>query len=152
MTARTFAVVFGMIFLVVGILGFVPGLVGGPGAGAPPLGIRGGYGYLFGLFPINILHNLVHVVLGVWGLIAARALPPARTYARGLTWIYAILAVMGLMPGLSTLFGLVPLFGHDVWLHALTAIVAAWFGYRDRPVSGIEAPDEPVRERERSRW
>jgi hypothetical protein len=59
---------------------------------------------------------------------------------------------MGLIPGLSTLFGLVPLFGHDVWLHALTAIIAAWFGYRDRPVGAIEARDELVRERERSRW
>ncbi len=151
MTARTFALAFGVIFLVVGILGFVPGLVGVPGA-APPLGIRGGYGYLFGLFPVNVLHDLVHVVLGAWGLVAARALPSARTYARGLTWIYAILAVMGLIPGLSTLFGLVPLFGHDVWLHVLTAIIAAWFGYRDRPVGAIEARDELVRERERSRW
>jgi hypothetical protein len=41
-----------------------------------------------------------------------------------------VLTVFGLIPGLNTLFGLTPLFGHDVWLHALTAIIAAWFGWK----------------------
>jgi hypothetical protein len=53
----------------------------------------------------------------------------ARGYAKGLAIIYGILAVMGLIPGLNTLFGLVPLHGHDVWLHAVTAIIAAYFGW-----------------------
>ena len=39
---------------------------------------------------------------------------------------------MGLIPVLNTTFGLVPLFGHDVWLHAGTAALAAYFGFSQR--------------------
>jgi hypothetical protein len=48
-----------------------------------------------------------------------------------------VLAVMGLVPGLDTTFGLVPIYGHDVWLHALLAGVAAYFGF----VAAPEAED-----------
>jgi len=44
--------------------------------------------------------------------------------------VSAVFALMGLIPGLKTAFGLAPLYGHDVWLHALTAIAAAYFGFR----------------------
>ena len=50
-------------------------------------------------------------------------------FARGLTVVYGVLAVMGLIPVLNTTFGLIPIFGHDVWLHAGTAILAAYFGW-----------------------
>jgi Domain of unknown function (DUF4383) len=148
MTARRFAPIAGGFFVVVGLLGFVPDAVHSPAAGAPPLAMESGYGYLLGVFPVNTVHNVVHVVLGGWGFVAARALPPARTYARGLTWIYAGLAVMGLVPGFRTLFGLTPLFGHDVWLHALTAALAAWAGYGEA-VRAIELREEGDRERVR---
>lgn len=44
----------------------------------------------------------------------------------------SILAVMGLVPGLDTTFGLIPLFGNDVWLHALTGIVGLITGFTAR--------------------
>jgi hypothetical protein len=50
--------------------------------------------------------------------------------------IFGVLTVMGLIPGLNTVFGLIPLFGHDIWLHALTAIAAAYFGFRERRMAG----------------
>ena len=50
---------------------------------------------------------------------------------------YGILAVMGLIPQLGTTFGMIPVSGHDVWLHALTAIAAAYFGWM-APVDGGE--------------
>jgi hypothetical protein len=129
MSVRAFAIVFGVIYLAVGLLGFVPALRSLP-ADAPPIAVTSGYGYLLGLFPINLLHNLVHLAIGVWGVLAYRSFPAARLYARGLAVIYGVLTVFGLIPGLNTLFGLTPLFGHDVWLHALTAIIAAWFGWK----------------------
>ena len=49
---------------------------------------------------------------------------------------HAVLAVMGLVPGLDTTFGLVPIYGHDVWLHALLAGVAAYFGFVAAPEAG----------------
>lgn len=129
MSVRAFAMVFGVIYLAVGLLGFVPALRSLP-ADAPELTVTSGYGYLLGLFPINVLHNLVHVAIGIWGIAAYRTLPASRIYARGLAVIYGVLTVFGLIPILNTLFGLTPLFGHDVWLHAVTAIIAAWFGWK----------------------
>lgn len=125
---RYFALVYGIVFLVVGIAGFVPGLVTSPEE-SPNLAIDMGFGRLFDLFAINVLHNLVHIVFGIWGLAAYRSLSNARIYARSVAVIYAILAVMGLIPVLNTTFGLVPLYGHDVWLHVVLAAVAAYFGW-----------------------
>ncbi len=134
MPTRYFALIAGILYAVVGIAGFVPGVVLPPAEGSPPLALRAGYGYLFGLFPVNVLHNLVHLGLGLWGLAAYGSFPAARVYARALAVIYGVLTVMGLFPVLNTTFGLVPIFGHDIWLHALTALVAAYFGWRGAPV------------------
>ncbi|HJQ15412.1 MAG TPA: DUF4383 domain-containing protein [Allosphingosinicella sp.] len=132
MNTRNFALVFGIVFLLVGIAGFIPGLNQMPHAEHPALKVSANYGQLLGLFPVNILHNAVHILFGVWGLLAYRALAGAKLYARGVALIYAVLTVAGLVPGLDTLFGFVPLFGNDIWLHALLALVAAYFGWVHR--------------------
>lgn len=129
MAVRYFALIAGLAYVLVGILGFFPGAVQDPAATDPSLAIDSGYGRLLGIFPVNVLHNLVHLALGVWGVIAYREWVAARGYARGLAIIYGVLTVMGLIPGLDTVFGLVPIFGNDIWLHAVTAIIAAYFGW-----------------------
>ena len=129
MSARTFAAIIGIAFLTAGMLGFVPALLERPPAGAPPLGLQAYYGYLLGLFPVNFIHNLVHLAIGAWGVAASRAARGARAYSKSLAVIYAVFAVAGLLPQLNTLFGLVPLHGYDVWLHAGTAFLAAIFGW-----------------------
>lgn len=130
MDVRYFALVFGIIFLLVGIAGFVPAFVT-PAAGVAAAGsAAASHGMLFGLFPVNTLHNLVHIAFGIWGLFAYRAFRDARTYARSVAVIYGIFAVMGLIPGLNTVWGLVPLYSHNIWLHAALAIVAAYFGWK----------------------
>lgn len=96
---------------------------------APAVGVTAFYGYLLGLFPINFMHNLVHLAIGAWGIAAARAVGGARAFSKSLAVIYGVLAVMGFIPGLNTMFGLVPLHSHDIWLHAGTALIAAYFGW-----------------------
>jgi hypothetical protein len=98
----------------------------------PGLFADGGYGLLFGLFPVNWIHNLVHLGVGIAGLSFARSMREAIGFARGLTWFYGILAVMGVIPPLSMTFGLIPLHGWDVWLHGGTAALAAYYGYGKR--------------------
>ena len=71
----------------------------------------------------------MHIAFGIWGLVAYRGYSASVTYARAVAVIYALLFVLGLIPGVSTLFGLVPLYGHDVWLHLALAAVAAYFGF-----------------------
>jgi hypothetical protein len=129
MTVRNFALVFGIIYLAAGVLGFVPGLLRPAPPDAPAVSVTAFHGFLLGLFAVNVLHNLVHVAIGAWGIAASRAAWHARVYARTLAVVYGLLAVMGLFPALYTTFGLIPIHGHDVWLHAATALVAAWFGW-----------------------
>lgn len=129
MDAKKFAFVAGLIYLVVGIAGFIPGLLTMPHPDEPPVAVDAFHGRLLGLFPVNVLHNIVHLLIGVWGLLAAKSLGASIGYARGLAIIYGVLAVMGLFPVLNTMFGLVPLHSHDIWLHAGTALIAAWFGW-----------------------
>jgi len=101
----------------------------------PGLTMDHGYGHELGMFPVNTLHNLVHIIFGVWGLAASRSLGAARGYAKGVAIIYVLFTVMGLIPGLDTTFGLVPLYGADVVLHLLLAAVAAYFGFVRRDVA-----------------
>jgi hypothetical protein len=141
---RGFARVFGIVYMAVGILGFVPGLVQ-PVDHGPDLAVHAYHGRLLGLFPVNLLHNLVHMLIGIWGLAASGSLPAARWFGRGLAVFYGVLAVLGLFPATQTLFGLVPIQGNDVWLHALTALVAAYFGFLAAPDPA--SPGIPQRER-----
>ena len=129
MNARRFALIFGIIYLVVGVAGFIPALLQPPAPNAPQLAIDSFSGRLLGLFPVNLLHTLVHLAIGVWGVAAAKGMSASVIYARSLAVIYGVLAVMGLIPQLNTVFGLVPLHGHDIWLHAGTALIAAYFGF-----------------------
>lgn len=130
MSTRTFAMLFGIVFAIVGIAGFIPGLVQPLHPGHPE--VSGTSGQLLGLFPVNELHNVVHLLFGIWGLVASRSLGASITYARGVAIIYAVLTVAGFVPQLNTMFGLVPLYGNDIWLHALLALVGAYFGWVHR--------------------
>jgi hypothetical protein len=118
------------------VLGLVPAALTPPPPDAPPVQIGVLYGYLLGVFPVNVAHSAVHFAIGAWGLLAWRAdhlgrgMGSPKTYARVLAIVYGVLAVLGLVPALNTLFGLVPIHGHDVWLHAGTALLAAYFGWR----------------------
>lgn len=128
MTVRNFSMIFGAVLLIVGILGFVPAFLR-PTLDITGLHVQAGAGYLLGLFPVNIIHSLVHVAAGVWGLIAMRNYMSAKRFAIAMAWVYGILTIMGFIPVLNTLFGFAPLYGNDIWLHALLAIAAGYFAY-----------------------
>ncbi len=121
MTIQRVAQVFGVVFVLVALVGFfTPGGMGMDASmeGAP---------HLLGLFPVNLLHNLVHLVFGVWGLLAGRAASSARSYCRGAGIIYVVLAGLGFVT--PTTFGLIPIGGHDIWLHALLGIILVAVGF-----------------------
>jgi uncharacterized protein DUF4383 len=81
MSVQRVAQLFGIVFVLVGILGFVPGVVTN--------------GMLLGIFPVNGLHNVVHLAFGVWGLVAARSFGGAKTYGQLGGIIYIVLAALG---------------------------------------------------------
>jgi Domain of unknown function (DUF4383) len=130
MTSRNFAFFSGIFFLAIGILGFIPGLLTIPVTQPdPPMLIDSGYGYLFGLFPTNVIHNLVHVAVGIWGLSSARNPQSALFYCQAFTILYSLIVVMGIIPGLSTTFGLMPIFGGNVILNLAATALAAYCGF-----------------------
>ena len=127
MSLSAAALLFGIVFIVAGLAGF---FASPPAADAPPLAVEHGHGLALGLFPVNTLHNIVHLLFGVLGILASRgAFTAAQTYFRVVAISYALLTVLGLLPATQTTFGLVPIWGPDVWLHGAIAVVAAYFGF-----------------------
>ncbi|MGZ8202178.1 MAG: DUF4383 domain-containing protein [Burkholderiales bacterium] len=129
MSTRAFALVFGIVFLLAGVSGFVPAMLHPVPADAPPLTVPMGYGLVMGLLPVNVLHNLVHVLFGILGLVAFGGLLSPRLYAQIVAVAYGLLVILGLLPATNTLFGLVPIYGNDVWLHLVIGVIAAYFGF-----------------------
>ena len=132
---RTMALLFGVVFLVVGALGFVPGTFT-PTDHPSGMTMTQGYGLLLGLFPVNLLHNVVHLLFGIWGVLSRGSAGAARGFFRGLAVIYALLTVMGLIPATQYTFGLIPLHGNDVWLHGVLAAAGIYFGFLHRESAG----------------
>ena len=135
MRTSTFALIFGIAYLAAGVLGLIPAMLQPPPADAPATTFTLLYGYLLGLFPVNILHTSVHLAIGFWGIAAWSGASNPGVYARALAVLYGVLAVMGLIPAMNTAFGFIPLHGHDIWLHGGTAVIAAYFGWRSTEVS-----------------
>ena len=121
---RRVALVFGIVLLLVGILGLVS--AGGMEMGADPAP-----GMLLGLFPVNLLHNIVHLLFGVWGLVASRSFAGAKLYAQATGVIYLVLAICGLV--IPTTFGMIPIGGADIGLHAVLGLVLAGVGFTAKP-------------------
>lgn len=139
MSERNCALILGVLFTVLGVAGFFPALVSLPSpdvAGAAPLSTAygdayvKGFGYLFGLFPTNLMHNLIRLSVGLLGMAAAsKTVSGARLYNRFFAISYLLIAIMGLLPFANTTFGVMPIFGNNVWFNALTAAIAGYFGF-----------------------
>lgn len=125
MTQRV-AQIFGVVFLLVAVIGFV---ASGMSMEADPATAP----KALGLFPVNLVHNLVHAAFGVWGLAASRSFGGAKSYAAIGGAIYLVLAGLGFVAPDG--FGLVPLGGHDIWLHLIlgVALLAAGLTAKDLP-------------------
>jgi hypothetical protein len=111
--ARTAAAVFGVVYVLVGVIAFVI--------------VSGGTGPLFGLFDVNPLHNIVHILLGAILLYGATSDSAAIMTTRGVGAVLVILGVLGFITADG--FGLVPLGGHDIWLHLASGAILLAVGF-----------------------
>ncbi|MBV2364223.1 DUF4383 domain-containing protein [Streptomonospora nanhaiensis] len=118
--ARIAAGVVGAVFLVVGILGFIPGVT----TGYDDLGWAGHHStaMLFGLFQVSILHNIVHLLFGAAGLAAAAVPAAARGYLIGGGAVYLLLWLYGLLVDPHSGANFVPLNTADNWLHLVLGV------------------------------
>ncbi len=134
--AQKFALIIGIAYLALGIIGFIPGIVSQSGAMPPSienLGVVSGFGYLMGLFPVNTPLNIIHIVTGLLGIVTSIALDGSRLFSGQLGLYYTALAILGLVPITNTFFGLFPLYGADVFLHGLTGALGIYFGFFATP-------------------
>ena len=131
MTSKFYATAAGALLILLGVAGFVPPL-------APletsPLRIAAGVGgpQLFGLFPTGVGLNVIHILLGGWGIYAGQRLERAVSYARWSAVALFVLTLMGTVPGADELFGGGPLYGNNLLLHGGLAVTAFLFGWLHR--------------------
>ena len=132
---QTCALTLGIIFLILGIAGFIPAFTTIPGEtfdSALPLNVDGiypkGFGLLFGVFPTNSIHNLFHILVGGLG-IAASTTGKGRLFNQVFGISYIAIVVMGTLPMAKTVFGIMPIFGNNIWWNGLTGAIATYFGF-----------------------
>ena len=136
--AQSLASLAGTAFLVVGILGFVPGVTeefhrlrfAGHRSAAE----------LFGIYDISILHNLLHLALGVAGLWLARTFTGARAYLVGAGALYVVLGVYGLAVSRASDANFIPVDAADDWTHlavGVALIAAGIVAARARPARAV---------------
>jgi len=120
---QTVALVFGVIYFVVGVLGFIGPLIGTSSF----ITITQDKHTLLGIADINLLHNLVHLLVGIAGLAAASSVANSRSFCQVVGVILLILGILGVFAG--NLLGVLPLAGFDIPLHLVSGAVLAYFGF-----------------------
>ncbi|AWK74921.1 hypothetical protein CBI38_28515 [Rhodococcus oxybenzonivorans] len=124
--ARIAAFTVGALFLVVGILGFIPGAT----TGYDTLGWAGHHSEaeILGVFQVSILHNVVHLLFGVAGVVMARTAAAARIFLLGGGLIYLLLWLYGLIINRDSAANFIPVNMADNWLHLGLGIVMIGLG------------------------
>lgn len=110
----------GVVFLLVGILGFIPGIT----TNYDTMTFAGHHSEaaLLGIFNVSILHNLVHLLFGVAGVLMARTWNGARSYLIGGGAIYLVLFIYGLVIDHDSSANFVPVNNADNWLHLVLSL------------------------------
>jgi len=112
---RTAALIVSMTFLLVGVLGFIPGVT--TDYGDMTFAGHQSEAHLLGVFQVSVLHNIVHLLFGIAGLLMARSTSGARAYLVGGGAVYLVLWLYGLVVGNDTAANFVPVNSADDWLH-----------------------------------
>jgi len=131
---RTAAMVVAAVFLLVGVLGFVPGVTtdydGMTFAGHESTAM------LLGVFHVSILHNIVHLLFGIVGLVLARTVSGATAFLIGGGAVYLLLWLYGVVIDHDSAANFVPLNTADNWLHLFLGVGMAGLGLALRRTPG----------------
>lgn len=114
MQLKKLAKVFGIIFIALGVLGFVPGITND--------------GMLLGIFQVDGMHNFVHLLSGLLALALASSEESAQLYFMALGCVYALMSLVGFVQG-DTVFGLIDVNMADNLLHAIVALALLSIGF-----------------------
>jgi hypothetical protein len=111
---RSFALIFGVVLILVGIAGFIPAML-----------INGNL--LLGIFEVNVHHNVIHLLSGAIALLASMQTAYSRLYFQIIGIVYAVVAVLGFFMGGNLIIMHVNM--ADNILHLAIALVALWIGF-----------------------
>jgi Domain of unknown function (DUF4383) len=117
---QTAALAVSVVFLLVGVLGFIPGIT--TDYGGMTFAGHHSDAHLLGVFQVSVLHNIVHLLFGLLGLAMARTASNARLYLIGGGAIYLVLWLYGLVVGQDSSANFVPLNTADDWLHLILGL------------------------------
>ncbi|MFD6419995.1 DUF4383 domain-containing protein [Streptomyces sp. NPDC060194] len=109
------ALAVGIVFLAVGVLGFVPGIT--TDYDTMKFAEHHSEAKLLGVFQVSILHNLVHLLFGAAGIALAKSASSARSYLLGGGAVYLLLWLYGLFIDHDSAANFVPVNTADNWLH-----------------------------------
>jgi hypothetical protein len=130
----------GLVYLILGICGFIPGLVR-PGVPTGEPRVMFHFGYLFNNFAMNWVLAGLLVVIGIAALIASVQIRTSRVFERILFTLALVLMVCGFLPGSSSMWGVMPLFGFTDGLFLATAMFSFYFAFVEDPrLPGINTP------------
>lgn len=115
MSARTVALALGILYVAVGVLGFVPGITSN--------------GLLLGIFAVNTLHNIAHLVLGAVLIWAARS-AMLTSANRALAVVFGVLVVASFV---APIVEQLPLNPPDTILHLVSMAITGYYGFVAKP-------------------
>ena len=124
------ALLYGAVFLLVGMAGFIPGLT----TNYDQLMVAGHHSeaMLLGIFQVSWLHNIVHLLYGVAGVALARSAAGARNYLLWGGLVYLVLWIYGLLVGQESQANFVPLNTADNWLHLFLGVTMVGLSFLRR--------------------
>ncbi|MEU8235031.1 DUF4383 domain-containing protein [Actinoplanes sp. NPDC048967] len=130
---QTAALAVGAVFVLVGILGFIPGIT----SDFDTMSFAGHHSEakLLGIFQVSILHNIVHLLFGLAAFALARTVSGARTYLIAGGAIYLVLWLYGLIVGQDSSANFVPVNTADDWLHLVLGLGMIGLGLALSPKS-----------------
>ena len=159
MQPRKFALVAGIVMLLMGVLALIPSLSTDPfTAQLPLLDVNTSYGLFLGLFAMNIFNKVALIVFGLLGISASSgeqtSLPRSILFAKVVFFVMGAATILGAFPSTNTLGGRWPLFGATMVEHLVFAILGGYFGFTlpRKAATNVEVKNavEPKFEHERT--
>lgn len=123
------ALLFGIVFIVIGIAGFIPALLTDD---------VDGVGKLLGLFLVSPLHNVIHLASGAAALAAAGSSRTARLYFQIFGVVYALVTILGFIQG-DNVLGLIDVNAADNLLHLVISAASLYLGFGTRDRNSVTA-------------
>ncbi len=122
-TIQRITIGFGIVYLLIGILGFIPGITT---FAANPMGPVPGEGLLLGIFAVNVVHNIAHLVLGAVLILGGLSAESVTKVNKGMAAVFLVLVVGSVIAPIVEGVAINP---PDTALHFASALLTGYLGF-----------------------